>query len=108
MSMPAFLDELPDVGREAATNQIIASIALEELSLSHILNSEGEKIQFVLGTLEAAEGVDTRPLAGDVTVDNLIALDQSVVATLQAAAAYQAALLEKLQAVLAAIPAGEE
>ena len=36
--------------REEALTMIIASIAMEELALSHILNAEGEKLQYVLGT----------------------------------------------------------
>ena len=47
MSMPRFpnMDELT---LEKAVNSILTSIAMEELALSHILNAEGEKIQFVL------------------------------------------------------------
>ena len=49
MSMPVFPNT--NITRENAINQILSSIAMEELSLSHILNAEGEKIQHVLGTL---------------------------------------------------------
>lgn len=93
MSMPAFAENLPNVGREAAINQIFATIAMEELGLSHILNAEGEKIQFALGTLEGTG----RVLAGDVTIANLVELDNSVAATLQATAANMNALTEKLR-----------
>ena len=92
MSMPTLIAEIPDVGREDAISQIIATIAMEELGLSHILNAEGEKIQFALGTLATG-----RPLTGDVTIANLIALDNSVAATLQASAANMAALTDKLR-----------
>ena len=92
MSMPTLIAEVPDVGREDAINQILATIAMEELGLSHILNAEGEKIQFAVGTLAT-----NRPLAGDVTIDGLVALDNSVAATLQAAAANMAALTDKLR-----------
>lgn len=51
MSQPTFPSIDPPISREEALNLIITSIALEELGLSHILNSEGEKIQFALGTL---------------------------------------------------------
>lgn len=45
MSMPAFPEVSASLTRDAAINQILSSIAMEELSLSHILNSEVEKIQ---------------------------------------------------------------
>lgn len=39
--------------REEALTMIIASIAMEELALSHILNAEGEKLQFISGPCRA-------------------------------------------------------
>ena len=96
MSMPAFPAEVPDVGREESLNQIIASIALEELALSHVINAEGEKIQFALGTLI----VPDRGLSGGVTIDMLVELDNSVARVLQATAANMAALADKLEAAL--------
>ena len=98
MSMPTLVADLPDVGREAAINQIIATIAMEELSLSHILNAEGEKIQYVLGTLV----VPDRGLSGGITIADLVNLDNTVATVLQAAAANQAALTDKLRIALAA------
>ena len=97
MSMPT-LPTIENVGRENAINLILASIAMEELSLSHILNAEGEKIQFALGTLEGTE----RPLTGGVTLATLIELNNSVVAALEAVTGTQTALLQKMQAALAA------
>ena len=98
MSMPSYVDTVPVLDREAVINQILASIALEEIALSHVLNAEGEKIQFALGTLQ----IPDRGLSGGITIANLVELNDSVAATLQSAAANQTALTEKLQAVLAA------
>lgn len=100
MSMPAFVDEIPNVGREDAINQLIASVALEELALSHILNAEGEKIQFAVGTLQ----IPDRGLSGGVTIANLVELNNSVARTLEAVAATETALYQKLATVLAAEP----
>ena len=93
MSMPAFVDYIPPIGREDAINQIIASIALEELALSHVINAEGEKIQYVLGTLV----VPDRGLSGGITIANLVDLDTTVASVLQATAANMAALVDKLR-----------
>ena len=54
MSMPNIPDLNPDVtiDRNDALNVILSSIGMEELSMSHLLNAEAEKIQFALGTLD--------------------------------------------------------
>ena len=46
MSMPSFPPNGADMTQEEALTMIIASIAMEELALSHILNAEGEKLQY--------------------------------------------------------------
>ena len=53
MSLPNFPNITPTIslGRGDVVNLLLASIAIEELSLAHILNAEGEKIQLALGTL---------------------------------------------------------
>jgi hypothetical protein len=54
MSYPNIPDVSPfiDLSRDQVINLLLASIAFEELGLAHIINSEAEKIQYVLGTLD--------------------------------------------------------
>lgn len=56
MSMPTIPDINPVIGIDVddSINMLISSIALEEIGLSHIINAEAEKIQYVLGTLETS------------------------------------------------------
>lgn len=51
MSMPSFPHE-DHISLEDAIHKILVSIAMEELGLSHIINAEGENLQYVLGTLD--------------------------------------------------------
>ena len=50
MGMPNIPDIKPkiEVSFEESVNLLLASIALEELSLAHIMNAEAEKIQEVV------------------------------------------------------------
>ena len=51
---------------------LFASIAFEELGLAHIVNSEAEKIQYVLGTLPG------RTPPAQATLEDLLNVDQAV------------------------------
>lgn len=58
MSTPNLPNITPSVSltRDDAVNLIFSSIAMEELGLAHIINAEGEKIQYTLGTLPGLSG----------------------------------------------------
>lgn len=62
MSLPQF-PSTPDLDRQSAINQVISSISSEELALGHIINTEGEKIQYAVGSLPGLVGGST---VGDV------------------------------------------
>lgn len=94
MSLPTFPGS-PGITRDDAINQIISSIAMEELGLSHILNAEGEKLQYMLGTLP---GVD----APEAALEDILAANASVKGLLEAAAENQQALNDKLKLALSA------
>lgn len=95
MSQPNFPNPDPPITREEALNQIIASIALEELGLSHVINAEGEKIQFVIGTLPGL--VD-----GPATFEDLLEVNESVSNVLSAMTRNQIFLSNKLKRAFAA------
>ena len=94
MSMPAFPKNDPPLTREGSLNEIISSIAAEELSLSHILNAEGEKLQYVLGTLP---GLDEA-----ASLDEVMKVNRSVQNTLSGVMTQQAVLSDKLSAAMRA------
>ena len=97
MSLPSFPTVDPPIEREDAVNQILSSIAMEELGLSHILNAEGEKLQYILGTLPGLSG----PPA---TVSDVLAANESVRSMLETAVQNQLFLKEKMQGALTASP----
>lgn len=54
MSMPNIPDVNPNINLdiEDSAKMLFNSIAMEEMGLSHIINAEGEKLQYILGTLK--------------------------------------------------------
>lgn len=76
---------------------LLASIALEELALAHIVNAEAEKIQLVVGTLEPG-------ITPPATVADLIAIDNSVRRTLQDVIKKEMLLQFKLDSILTSFP----
>ncbi len=99
MSMPTFPNISPEITREKALNMILASIALEELALSHIINAEGEKIQFILNELQENVG------SGD-SLDNVLAVNKSVESLMDALMQNQVFLKNKMERVLDFIDSG--
>ena len=95
MSMPSFPNIDPPIQREDAVNQILSSIAMEELGLSHILNAEGEKLQYILGTLPGLSS----PAA---TVKDVLNANESVRSLLETAVQNQLFLKAKMQGALEA------
>jgi len=95
MSLPIFPINLKELTREGAINLILSSIAMEEVGLSHIINAEGEKLQYLLGTLSGTSGPGP-------TVDQILQANDSVTNLLEKAAISQQALAEKTQTVLSA------
>ena len=94
MSMPTFPQIDPPLTREGSLNEIIASIAAEELSLSHILNAEGEKLQYILGTLPG--------LGEAATLTEVMQINQSVQDTMSDIMEQQMLLSGKLSAAMTA------
>ncbi|MEC2869549.1 collagen-like protein [Bacillus bombysepticus] len=78
--------------REESLNLLLASIALEELGLAHIINAEAEKIQVTLGTIP---GLSPFP-----TLSQILAINESVNTTLQNATKKEMLLQFKLEDVL--------
>lgn len=95
MSLPNFPTISPPLSRGDAINQIISSIAMEELGLSHVINAEGEKIQFALGTIPGLAG-------GSATIQEVLDINTSVQNTLMGATESQVLLSSKLADALGA------
>ena len=94
MSLPVFSEAPDDFTFENSISQILISIAMEEIGLSHIINAEGEKIQYILGTLPK-----WKPKV-PATVNQVIEINESVKETLQQVAFNQMLLSVKMSAAL--------
>lgn len=93
MSQPQF-PSTPDLSRQNAINQIVSSIASEELALSHIINTEGEKTQYAIGSLPG--------LVGDSTITDVLDVNNSTGNMLGTVLENQIVLAGKLSSALRA------
>lgn len=96
MSMPEFPKPDPDLTQEQALTMILSSIALEEAALSHIINAEGEKIQYVLSRSScgwASSGLE-----------DVLAVNKSVTNLLEMVMQNQLILKNKMEKVLEYLP----
>ncbi|MCR8845359.1 hypothetical protein NQ117_16885 [Paenibacillus sp. SC116] len=82
-----------------SVNLLLASTALEGLALANIINAEAERIQYVIGTLPGSEG-----LSPPATISNLLAIDSSVVRTLQEVMKKEILLQIKLDSIMNSLP----
>ncbi|MCI9114081.1 MAG: hypothetical protein HFF96_07465 [Oscillibacter sp.] len=104
MSMPSFPPNGADLTREEALTMIIASIAMEELALSHILNAEGEKLQYILGTLPGTSSCTCTCTCTCTCPQDVLAVNKSVTALVEAVTQTQILLKNKLAQVLEFCP----
>ncbi|MGI6169161.1 MAG: BclA C-terminal domain-containing protein [Christensenellales bacterium] len=93
MSLPQFPSN-PGLTRQDVINQVIASIASEELALSHIINAEGEKIQYAIGSIPG--------LAEDATIAEVAEVNDGAVDMLGTVLENQIVLTGKLTQALQA------
>ncbi len=93
MSLPNVPNITPEISIdvEQCVEMLMASVALEEMGLSHIINAEAEKIQYVLGTLKG-QNLSTPP-----SIDDVLKIDDSVSKTLRGVIKNQMLLGMKLE-----------
>ena len=97
MSMPKFPTDAGSLTRENVINQILSSISMEELGLSHVINAEGEKMQYILGTLEGSTPPEP------ATVDQVLQANDSVRKLLETTTHQQMLLKGKMSDALDAV-----
>jgi hypothetical protein len=107
--MPNIPDIKPNktVKQDDAVNVLLISIALEELAQAHILNAEGEKIQYAIS-------VQNKPLHGGPPIPpppptppvNLLEVNKSVVSMIRAIIKNQMLLQFKLEDTIDLIKKG--
>lgn len=100
MSMPNIPNITPEISitREDAIVMLLASIAAEEMALAHIINAEAETLQFVLGTLH--------PSGPSYTLQEIRAVNEAVLRTMNAVTAKEVLLQIKLSNVMELAAAG--
>lgn len=83
------------ISRNDVTNLLLASIALEEIGLAHIINAEAEKVQYVLGTIPGLKSASTE--------EGILKVNESVQDTLEMVIKKEILLGNKLKKVIKTI-----
>ena len=96
MSMPEFPKSKTILTREEAINAILTSIAMEETALSHILNAEGEKIQFAIEHIKKSDGNNDLQM--------LLKVNKSAASIIDQISDIQIILKNKMRLVLGSLP----
>lgn len=96
MSLPNIPDITPqiDLKREDMVNLLLASVALEEIGMGHLLNAEAEKLQKVIQSAAC----------GESHLQNLLQLNESVERTVNALNRMQMLLQAKMENILRLVP----
>ncbi len=95
MSMPNIPNMNPqiNISTEEALNMLIASAAMEDMSLSNIINAEAEKMQYILESLQKRE-------TSGFTLKDINEANKSLDKTLRNVISNQMILQFKLQDIL--------
>ncbi|MBS4212667.1 DUF11 domain-containing protein [Neobacillus rhizophilus] len=103
MSLPGIPNITPTISLSVGQTVplLLASVALEELALAHVLNAEAEKLQLVLGTLTPTR---TTFSPATVSLSNLLDIDASVQRTLRDVIKKEMLLEFKFENILDLIP----
>ena len=97
MSMPAFPNPAEIPTTEQALAAIIASVAMEEVALSHVINAESEKIKFVV---ECAKEKGCE----NMNIDDILAVNKSVDEVLKRIVELQIILKKKFDTAVNFMP----
>ncbi|KNX34324.1 MULTISPECIES: BclA C-terminal domain-containing protein [Bacillus amyloliquefaciens group] len=94
MSQPNLPNITPVVtlSRDDTINLLLSSIAMEELGMAHILNAEGEKIQYALGTIPGLTGPPS-------SIADILNLNESIRDTLDSLMKQELLLGSKLDSI---------
>ena len=98
MSMPAFPESSAILNHDEAVNAVLTSIAMEETALSHIINAEGEKIQYAIENAKKLESASGSKPGSDIRM--ILDVNDSVTAMLEQITDLQFILLNKLNRVI--------
>ena len=100
MSMPNIPNITPiiDIDREKVINMLMASIAMEEIGLSHIINAESEKIQYILNPHKCKSA----------SIQEIKEVNQSVEKVMRSVMKIQFLLQDKLENIISIIPKDKE